>query len=102
MRLGALDLYSDRTGSLTVEQHADALVLADVCAQAVLVMQSNSSRGVLAAELETGGDFHLDGRRLVDVAHDVVDRRLRFDPTDRIGFANWTLHCTASASNECG
>ncbi len=40
VRLGALNLYCDRPGPLTDEQHADALVMADVAAQAVLVMQA--------------------------------------------------------------
>ena len=112
VRLGALCLYSDRPGPLTVDQHSDALVLADVCAQAVLVMQSTAQPGVLAAELEHSSDFQYvvhqasgmvaaqldvsvghalirlrghafgNGRRLVDVARDVVDRTLRFEPTE--------------------
>lgn len=56
-RLGALNLYCDRPGALTHDQHADALVMADVVAQTVLVMQSNAPAGSLAAELESGGDF---------------------------------------------
>ena len=112
VRLGALSLYCDRPGSLTVDQHNDALVLAEVCAQAVLVVQSTAQTGLLAAELESGSDFqyivhqasgmvaaqlgvsvghalirlrgHAFGNehRLVDVARDVVDRILRFDPTE--------------------
>ena len=35
VRLGALNLYCDRPGPLTDDQHADALVMADVAAQAV-------------------------------------------------------------------
>ena len=58
VRLGALDLYCDRTGSLSDDQHADALVMADVAAQAVLVLQANAPPGVLASELEAGGEFH--------------------------------------------
>ena len=57
VRLGALDLYCDRPGPLTSDQLADALILADVAAQAVLVLQANALPGQLAAELETGSDF---------------------------------------------
>jgi GAF domain-containing protein len=109
VRLGALNLYSDRPGRLTDDQHADALVLADVAARAVLVMQANAPPGKLAAELEAGADFQyvvhqasgmiaaqLDvsvghalirlrafafstDRPLTEVARDVVARKLRFD-----------------------
>lgn len=113
VRLGALNLYCDRSGSLTVEQYADALVMADVAAQALLAMQANASPGQLAAELEASSDFqtvvhqatgmvaaqlgasvgqalirlraHAFGndRPLVEVAAAVVERSLRFD--DRSG-----------------
>ena len=109
VRLGALNLYRDRTGPLTDDQHADALVMADVAAQALLVMQSNAPSGRLAAELEANADFKYvvhqasgmvaaqlgvsvgqalvrirahafgNGRPLARVAEDVVARRLRFD-----------------------
>jgi hypothetical protein len=113
VRLGALNLYCDRPGELTGEQHADALVVADIAAQAVLVLQANAPPGQLAAELERGADFQylvhqasgmvaaqLDvsvGHALVrlkayafgndcpltGVAENVVARSLRFD--DRSG-----------------
>lgn len=109
VRLGALNLYCDQPGPLTAEQHADALVMADIAAQAVLVMQAKAPLGMLAAELEVGADFqyvvhqaagmvaaqldvtvgnalirlraHAFGndRALADVAQDVVARTLRFD-----------------------
>ena len=109
VRLGAMNLYRDRIGSLTDEQHADALVMADVAARAVLVMQAHAPAGELAAELEAGADFqyvvhqaagmvaaqlevsvgqalvrlraHAFGndRPLTQVAEDVVARDLRFD-----------------------
>jgi GAF domain len=109
VRLGALNLYCDRPGPLSDEQHADALVMADVAAQAMLVMQAGAPPGALAAELEAGADFQyvvhqaagmvsaqLDvgvGHALIrlrahsfgndlplaEVAADVVSRRLRFD-----------------------
>jgi GAF domain-containing protein len=109
VRLGALNLYRDRPGPLDGEQHADALVMADVAAEAVLLLQAEAPPGELAAELDAGGDFQhvvhqaagmvsvqLDvtvgqalvrlrahafgnGRPLTQVARDVVDRTLRFD-----------------------
>jgi len=109
VRLGALNLYRDQPGPLSDDQHADALVMADVAAQALLVMQANAPPGKIAAELEAGADFqyvahqasgmvaaqldvsvgqalirlraHAFGndRPLAKVAADVVARRLRFD-----------------------
>jgi GAF domain-containing protein len=109
VRLGALNLYCDQPGPLTDDQHADALVMADVAAQAVLVVQANAPPGKLAAELEAGAAFHyvvhqasgmvaaqLDvsvgqalirlrayafghDRPLSEVAKDVVARKLRLD-----------------------
>ena len=58
VRLGALDLYRDRPGLLTDDQHADALVMAAVAARAVLLLQAHAPPGELAAELEAGGNFH--------------------------------------------
>jgi len=108
VRLGALNLYRDRPGSLTADQHADALVMADIAAQALLMMQANAPPGALAVELEAGSNFqhvvhqatgmvaaqlevslaqalirlrgHAFGhnRPLTDVARDVIARRLRF------------------------
>jgi hypothetical protein len=109
VRLGALNLYCDQPGPLTDDQHADALVMADVAAQAVLVLQANAPPGKMAAELEAGADFHYvvhqasgmvaaqldvsvghalirlrayafgNDRPLSEVAKDVVARKLRFD-----------------------
>jgi len=111
-RLGALNLYSDTPGPLSDDQHADALVMAQIAAEAVLAMQAGESTGVLATELEEGSDFQyvvhqaagmvsaqLDvsvahalvrlrayafaNQRLVaDVAANVVARRLRFADQD--------------------
>lgn len=108
-RLGALNLYCDAPGNLTVDQHADALVLADLLTRAVLLIQSEAPAGELAAALQEGSDFHYvvhqaagmvaaqlevnvgqalvrlrahafsSERPLLDVADDVVGRRLRFD-----------------------
>jgi GAF domain-containing protein len=109
IRLGALNLYRDRPGPLTPEQHADALVAADVATHAILALQADAPPGQLAAELEADSDFRyvvhqasgmvaaqLDisvGQALIrlrayafgnelplaDVAKDVVTRALRFD-----------------------
>jgi hypothetical protein len=107
-RLGALDLYRNRPGSLTDDQRADALVMADVVANWVLDMQASASPGSVAEELERDADFHVvvhnaagavsvqlgvsipealirlrayafsNDRPLRDVAGDVMARRLRF------------------------
>ena len=112
VRLGALNLYSDRPGRLTDDQHADALVMAEVAAEAVLAMQAGGSAEVLGAALEEGSNFQYvvhqaagmasvplelsvvqalvrlrayafaHQRILADVAADVVARRLRFDDED--------------------
>jgi GAF domain-containing protein len=58
-RLGAMNLYRDRPGKLSDDQHADALVMADVAAQAVLAMQANAPLDTVATELEAGANFHL-------------------------------------------
>jgi hypothetical protein len=108
VRLGALNLYRDRPGPLTEDQYADALVLADVAARAVLAMQAQAPPGALAAELEVGANFRFvvhqasgmvavqlgigvgeallrlrafafaNDRLITDVAGEVVERRLRF------------------------
>jgi hypothetical protein len=113
--LGALNLYRQRSGRLSEDQHADALVLADIAAEMILLMQADASPGELASELEAGASFHyvvhqasgmvsaqLDvsveqalvrlrahafrtGTPLVEVARTVVARTLRFDPHDEIG-----------------
>ncbi len=110
VRLGAMNIYNDHAGPLTAEQHADALVMADVAAQSVLVLQANAPPGQLAAELEAGADFQYhvhqaagmvavqlgrsvshalirlrayafgNDRPLSDVARDVIARTLRFAP----------------------
>jgi hypothetical protein len=108
-RLGALNLYRDRPGLLSDEQHADALVLADVAARWVLEAQAGAPPETMAEVLEVGADFHFavhnaagmvsarlgisltealirlraysfgHDRLLRDVAEDVVARRLRLD-----------------------
>ena len=107
VRLGALDLYRDRPGDLSSDQHADALVLADLTTRWVLDAQAGAPSGVVAEQLEAGADFHFavhnaagivsvqegisvtdalirlrafaysHDRLLDDVAQDVIARRLR-------------------------
>lgn len=55
--IGSLDLYRDRPGPLTDDQHADAIVMADIAAQTVLMLQAQAPPGKLAVELEAGADF---------------------------------------------
>lgn len=108
-RLGALNLYRDRPGPLTADQHADAVVMAGIAARAVIDMQTGAPDGALGAELEVGSNFQFvvhqaagmvavqlgasvtealvrlrahafaHGRLVAAVAGDVVARRLRFD-----------------------
>ena len=111
IRLGSLNLYRDRPGALDGEQHANALVVADIAAQSVLMLQAKAPPGKLAAELEAGAEFQYvvhqasgmvaaqldipvaqalirlrayafgNERPLTEVAREVVDRKLRFDET---------------------
>ena len=107
VRLGALNFYRDQPGPLSDDQHADALVMADVAARWVLEAQAGASPGAVSRELEAGADFHFavhnaagmvsvqagvsvtealirlrafafsHDRLLADVAQDVIDRKLR-------------------------
>ena len=107
VRLGALNLHRDMPGPLTGDQHADALVVADVAARWVLEAQAGAPPGTVAEELEAGADFHFtvhnaagivsaqrgisitealirlrafsfsSDRPLADVAQDVIARTLR-------------------------
>jgi len=107
VRLGALNLYRDWPGPLTGDQHADALVVADVAARWVLEAQAGAPPDTVAEELEAGADFHFavhnaagmvsaqegisvtealirlrayafsSDRLLADVAEDIIARRLR-------------------------
>jgi GAF domain-containing protein len=109
VRLGALNLYRDSPGPLSGDQHADALVVADVMARWVLEAQAGAPAEAIARELEIGADFHYvvhnaagmvsvqlgisvaealirlrafafsSDRLVADVAGDVVARRLRLD-----------------------
>jgi hypothetical protein len=106
--VGALTLYRDEPGSLDPDQHADAVVMSGVAARSVLTMQSDAPSGALGADVDHGPQvrfvihqasgmvaaqlgvtlsealvrlrghaFAMD-RLVIDVARDVVARRLRF------------------------
>jgi GAF domain-containing protein len=109
VRLGALNLYNDRPGNLTDDQYMDALVMSDLAAHALLLLQAHAPPDTMAAELEASANLqsvvhqatgmvavqldvpvsqalirlraHAFGndRPLTDVARDIVARRLRFD-----------------------
>lgn len=111
-RIGALNLYRDRAGALTYEQHTDALVLAELATNVILAEQAGATPEVLAAELRDSGlgqhqvhqaagmvsvqigsgisdamvrlraHAYASGETLRAVAADVVARRRRFDPDD--------------------
>ena len=111
-RLGALNLYRDRVGPLSEDEHADVTVMADVAARTVIDLQSQAPAGTLADALDSGTSYQLvvhqasgmvsvqlgvsvgealvllrarafaDERPLQDVAADVVARQLRFDEDD--------------------
>jgi len=113
VRLGALDLYNEAPGPLTGGQHADALAMARIAAEAVLALQAGEKGERLAAGLETGSNFQYvvhqaagmisaqleitvtealvrlrahafaHERLVADIAADVVARRVRFDDHDR-------------------
>jgi hypothetical protein len=107
--IGTLDLCRDRTGMLSDEQMADALVTADIARDAVLYQQYASggpglpellaaagtdrivihqATGMIAAQLDDTVANALarlraaafaSGRPMYDLAQDVVERRVRFD-----------------------
>jgi GAF domain/ANTAR domain len=109
VRLGALNLYRDRPGPLTTEQHTDAAILASVAGRTLITMQTGAEAGTLGTELEAGSNLRLvvhqasgmvseqlgitvtealirlrahaftQGRPLTDIANDVVTGRLRFE-----------------------
>jgi hypothetical protein len=74
VRLGALNLYRDWPGPLTDDQHADALVLADLAARWVLEAQAGAPPNAVAQELEIGADFHFvvhNAAGIVSVQEDI-------------------------------
>jgi hypothetical protein len=109
VRLGALDLYRDRPGPLAGEDLVDALAVADIMAGILLDLQAGAAPGTVAAEIDRDADFRLvvhqasgmvsvqldvtvaealtrlrgtafgTNRPLIEVAKDVVTRRVRFE-----------------------
>ena len=59
VRLGALNLYRDRPGPLTTEQHTDAAIVAAVAGRALITMQTGADPGTLGVELEAGSNLRL-------------------------------------------
>jgi len=43
--IGALDLYRDRSGELSYDEHADAVIMAEVVAQSVVTTQAQVTSG---------------------------------------------------------
>ena len=112
VRLGALNLYRDRPGPLTIDQQTDAAIVAAAAGSAVITMQTGAEPGTLGAELEAGSNLRLvvhqatgvvaeqlgitvtealirlrahaftQNRTLSDIAHDVVAGSLRFGLPD--------------------
>ena len=110
--VGALNLYRDRPGPLTTEQHADAVILADVAARAIVATQAGAVPGEIGADLEAGANFRFvvhqaagmisvqlgvpvpeallrlrahafrQDRSVDEVAGEVIARRLRFGDHD--------------------
>ena len=106
IRLGALDIYSDRPGELTQAQVADALVMAEVVTHEILELQAGAPPEALASELDTTANLrtvvhqatgmlsvqldipmadalirlraysYAEGRPVAEVATDIVERRL--------------------------
>jgi hypothetical protein len=109
VRLGALNLYRLRASSLSDDEHADALVIAEVAARWVLEAQAGARPHAIPPELEIGADFHFavhnaagmisvqlgisvtealirlrayafaTDRLISDIARDVITRRLRLE-----------------------
>ena len=80
IRLGALNLFRDRPGPLTTEQHADAEVVATVAGRSLITMQTGADHGSLGAELEAGSDLRL----VVHQATGVVAEQLGITVTEAL------------------
>ena len=108
-RLGVLDVFRARPGSLTADELAQALSFAEVAVTTLLGGQDRARPGAAADGLDAAMDSraelfqaqgmvmvqlgvtlaealarmrahaYAENRPLIDVAHDVVQRRLRFD-----------------------
>jgi hypothetical protein len=109
-RLGVLDVFRDRAGPLTADELWHAVLLADATVAALLDQHEQAGGGADRADLDEAIEdraelfqaqgmvmvqlgvsigeamarmrayAYAENRRLSEVAHDVVARRLRFDP----------------------
>lgn len=105
--IGVLTLYNDVAGALTPDQQADGLVVADTVARSMLETQSRNETDLLADDLDDPGGHRAEihqasgmvavqlgikvadaearlrahayalNRSVVDIARDIVERRLR-------------------------
>lgn len=81
-RLGALDLYRDQPGPLTVAQHAQGLLMAEIATESVLAVQADAAPGTLASELDDGAHFHY----VVHQAAGIVAVQLHTSIADALGW----------------
>jgi hypothetical protein len=109
INLGALDIYLDHPGDLRTDQLSDAAVMAGVISNTVLALQADAApgelpelldasvlqravvhqaSGMLSAQLDIDvadalvrirAHAYTSNRPVNDVAHDIVDRRLRLE-----------------------
>jgi hypothetical protein len=80
VRLGALNLYRTAAGPLTADQHADALVTADVVARALIALQADAPADSVAPDIEAGGDLQL----VVHQASGMVSAQLDVDVAEAL------------------
>ncbi len=108
IQVGVLDLYRDVAAPLTAEDFADAVVVADLLTailltqteridgqlsswwdQALVAREVHQATGMVTVQLGVSAReayvrmqafAYAEGRLLGDIAHEVVHRRLRFDP----------------------
>jgi hypothetical protein len=108
-RIGSMNLYRDRAGALSSDEHAYALTVAQVAGWTLLWMQLGLPEDDLAEDLRPGADFRMvvhqaagmvatdlgvtldeaylrlrgrafaEGSTLTSIAQAVVERRLRLD-----------------------
>lgn len=117
--IGVLTLYHDVAGPFSPEQRADGLVVADALTRSMIETQSRNETDLLAAELDDAASHRAEvhqasgmvavqlgvgvadaearlrahayaaNRSVVDVARDVVERRLRLDDDGRALGSGW-------------
>jgi GAF domain/ANTAR domain len=80
VRLGALDLYHERPGSLTGDQVTDAAALAGVITQTLLAFQASASPGAVPREI----DYVENLRAQVHQASGMLSEQLDIDILDAL------------------